>query len=154
MSPVGRRANRAASRIFLSLSAYEQATKRGEAYTDQVAFVAKLPNRGTFSPDASYYDGPPPSDPDGFLPGPPGFAAEVRSKQDHGRAAERRLARKRKDYFAAGTKVVWDVDPAHETIAVYRATAPDRPTVYKVGQIADAEPAVPGWRMAVREVFG
>lgn len=35
-------------------------------------------------------------------------------------AAEREMAEKRVDYFAAGTLVVWDVDPEDEVVHVYR----------------------------------
>ena len=56
--------------------------------------------------------------------------------------------------FEAGTLVVWDVDPEAETVAVYRADAPTSPTIYRRGEVAEAEPAVPGWRMAVDAIFG
>jgi hypothetical protein len=87
-----------------------------------------------------------------FVEGPPTFAAEVRSENDYGDAAEADMAAKRPDYFAAGTAVVWDVDPLAETVAVYRATAPTQPTVYRPGDTAEAEPAVPGWSMPVDEI--
>src|SRR5262245_16918332 len=115
MSPTGDLPSRVAYKIVLSLSSYEQATKAGKVYTDNVAFVVHLPHRGSFSPDVSYYTGPPPADPFDFLPAPPDFAVEVRSKGDYGRTAERRMKAKRADYFAAGTKVVWDVDPVQQT---------------------------------------
>jgi Uma2 family endonuclease len=64
------------------------------------------------------------------------------------------MAAKRDDYFAAGTKVVWDVDLLSEDVVrVYRSTAPDRATVYRRGDNAEAEPAVPGWRMPVDDLF-
>ena len=63
------------------------------------------------------------------------------------------MAAKRADYFEAGTLVVWDVDPEAETVAVYRADAPTTPVIYGRGQEAEAEPAVPGWRMAVDRIF-
>ena len=151
--PTGSRPGRVSRNILLSLCAYEQATRSGTAYPDNVAFMAHLPHRGSFSPDVSFYTGPQPADPDEFLPEPPDFAVEVRSKGDYGRAGEKRLRAKRADYFAAGTTVVWDVHPMNRTVTVYRAADPDRPTVYKSGQIAEAEPAVPGWRMAVSDVF-
>ena len=79
---------------------------------------------------------------------------EVRSDSDYGRAAEERLRQKRADYFATGTLVVWDVDLLSEdVIKVYRASTPDSPTVYRKGDIADAEPAVPEWQMAVNDLF-
>jgi Uma2 family endonuclease len=88
-----------------------------------------------------------------FIEGPPTLAVEVRSENDYGDAAEDALTAKRADYFAAGTLVVWDVDPQAETVTVYRATAPTQPVVYRRGNTAEAEPAVPGWRMKVDDIF-
>jgi Uma2 family endonuclease len=111
-----------------------------------------LPNRQSFSPDAAYFIGP--SQGMGFYEGAPVFAVEVRSENDYGPRAEREMAQKRADYFEAGTSVVWDVDLLHdEAVWVYRTSDPDNPTVYKRGEIADAEPAVPGWSMAVEDLF-
>jgi Uma2 family endonuclease len=90
----------------------------------------------------------------GFFDGPPVFAVEVRSEGDYGRLAEQAIAEKRRDYFAAGTLVVWEVDLlADEVVRVYSASHPDRPTVYRRGQVAEAEPAVPGWTMRVDDLF-
>jgi Uma2 family endonuclease len=64
------------------------------------------------------------------------------------------LAVKRSDYFAAGTLVVWDVDLlSDDVIKVYRFTNPENATIYKRGDIAEAEPAVPGWTMPVDDLF-
>lgn len=57
------------------------------------------------------------------------------------------------DYFQAGTEFVWDVDTVAECVHVYRAADPERPTAYHKGEIAEAEPAVPGWRVAVDWIF-
>lgn len=151
----GSRPNEVAGNIYVSLRAHAARTKRGKAYTDNMGFaVPELPSgRESFAPDASYYDGPIP-DPMRFVPGPPNFAAEVRSEGDYTPVAESVMADKRADYFLAGTQVVWDVDPLAETIAVYRAASPDHPTIFRRGQIVDAEQAVPGWRINVDEVFG
>ena len=111
-----------------------------------------LPQRKSFSPDASFYVGPAAGPK--FLQGAPIFAAEVRSEDDYGPAAERAMAQKRADYFAAGTQVVWDVDVLREElIRVYRATAPDAPTVYRRGELAEAAPALPGWSFPVDDIF-
>jgi Uma2 family endonuclease len=64
------------------------------------------------------------------------------------------MAAKRVDYFAAGTLVVWDVDLLSDDIVrVYRASDPQHATVYHRGQVAEAEPAVPGWTMPVDDLF-
>jgi Uma2 family endonuclease len=151
----GRRPSRVACRIFRSLDDHAEATGRGEAYTDNIGFAVPLLSSGreSFSPHASYFIGPFPANVMGFLEGPPTFAVEVRSENDYGDAAEEEMAAKRANYFEAGTAVVWDVDPVNERVLKYRADAPDQPEVFVRDHEADAEPAVPGWRIAVDRVF-
>jgi len=73
---------------------------------------------------------------------------------DYGPAAERRLAAKRADYFAAGTRVVWDVDVLRdEAVRAYSAAQPDMPRVFRRGETGDADPALPGWTMPVDDLF-
>jgi Uma2 family endonuclease len=152
MSPTGDEPSYAAREIVVSLRDHEKRTGTGLAITDGTGFIVDLPNRGSFSPDAAYHTGPR-TGADWFDRAPV-FAVEVRSKNDYGPRAEREMAQKRADYFAAGTLVVWDVDLLHdEAVWVYRASEPDNPTVYKRGEIAEAEPAVPGWSMAVEDLF-
>ena len=64
------------------------------------------------------------------------------------------MAEKRSDYFEAGTLVVWDVDPDAEAIFSYTAADPTNPIAFRKGDLAHAEPALPGWRLAVDAVFG
>jgi len=152
MAPTGALPSRASSKIWLSLYQYEQQTGKGIAVGDNAGFKVNLPNRKSFSPDAAFYTG---NQLDmKFFEGAPLFAAEVRSEHDYGALAEREMATKRADYFMAGTLVVWDVDLlAEEVIRVYRAHDLYKPTVYRRGEIAEAEPALPGWTMAVNELF-
>jgi Uma2 family endonuclease len=89
-----------------------------------------------------------------FLVGPPVFAVEVRSEYDYGEAADTARAAKRSDYFEAGTLVVWDVDAIADQVLKYLFDAPDQPVVFIRGQVADAEPAVPNWKMVVDAIFG
>jgi Uma2 family endonuclease len=152
MSPTGDVPGSAGGEIYVSLHAYARRTRRGRAYPDNVGFRVQLPHRQSFSPDAAFYIGP--RSRMKFLDGAPVFAAEVRSEEDYGPAAERAMAAKRADYFAAGTLVVWDVDLLSEDVVrVYRSTAQDAPTIYRRGDTAEAEPAVPGWRMPVDDLF-
>ena len=141
--------------IALSLRTFAKAIRRGIAYADGIGYaVPEMPSgRESFSPDASYYAGPRPANRMRFIEGPPTFAVEVRSENDYGEAAEEELAEKRTDYFAAGTRVVWDVDPIAECVRVYHADDPTQPTTYRRGEVAEAEPAVPGWRLPVNEIF-
>ena len=87
-----------------------------------------------------------------FLQGAPIFAVEVRSENDYGEKAEEGIKQKRNDYFAAGTKVVWDVDLlSEEVIKSYDCENPAAPKIFKRGEIANAEPALPNWTFEVNE---
>ena len=152
MAPTGFLPSRAAGAIYVSLREYERRSRAGFAFPDNTGFKVALPHRDSFSPDAAFYTGTPTGMK--FLEGAPIFAAEVRSETDYGPAADKETADKRADYFAAGTVVAWDVDLlSDDVIRVYRASDPARPTVYRRGEIAEAEPALPGWRMPVDELF-
>ena len=158
MPPTGFQPTRAGGRIYASLLNYEIQTKRGYALADGVGFVVDLPNRKSFSPDASFYAGEVPEDIGTrmkFVQGPPIFAVEVRSENDYGPTAEKDMAAKRADYFAAGTDVVWDVDlrSKENVVRVYRKDNADQPTIYRRGEMAEAEPALPGWKIPVDELF-
>ena len=151
MSPTGDLPNRAAGAIYLSLRLYERKAGGGRAFTDNVAFIVDLPHRQSLSPDAAFHRGTTPTMK--FVQGAPAFAAEVRSENDYGPTAEEELGRKRADYFATGTLVVWDVDLlGSDVVRVHRPGQP-QPTVYRRGEVAEAEPAVSGWRMPVDELF-
>jgi Uma2 family endonuclease len=151
--PTGGRPGRASARIVFHLMLFEQTSNLGKAIPDNTGYRVHLPHRESFSPDASFYTG---TQIDmKFIEGAPEFAAEIRSENDYGAVAESEMAEKRRDYFAAGTKVVWDVDLLNEPII--RKYATDDPVtpaaVFRRGDIADAEPAVPGWTMPVEELF-
>jgi Uma2 family endonuclease len=153
--PTGFLPGRVGGRIYRSLDDHAETTGQGVALPDNVGFaVPELSSgRESFAPDAAYYLGALPPNPMRFVDGPPTFAVAVRSESDYRDAAEAEMATKRADYFEAGTLVVWDVDPRHETIRKYTRDRPDQPEYFVRGQEADAEPAVPGWRLALDRIF-
>ena len=135
--------NYAAGEIYSSLRDYARATGEGRAVSDNAGFLCDLPNRRSFSPDAAFYTGP--SGGMGFFPQPLVFTVEVRSENDYGPQAERQMAAKRADYFAAGTLVVWDVDLQNEeVVAKYTASNPMTAQLFRRGEVADAGDAAPG----------
>ena len=118
MEATGEDPGYAGDEIFMSrFETTSREEGRGRAVSDSKGFVVHLPNRQSFSPDAAYYI----AERAGmrFVEGAPLFAVEVRSENDYGPAAEREMAAKRADYFAAGTLVVWDVDLLSETLSVF-----------------------------------
>jgi Uma2 family endonuclease len=152
MPPTGDDPGYAGDEIYVSLREYAKRLKRGRAFADNKGFHVHLPHRESFSLDAAYHVGPRTGM--RFLEGAPIFAVEVRSEYDYGPAAERAIAEKRTDYFACGTLVVWDVDLLSEdVIKSYKASDLEHPVIFRRGETADAEPAVPGWRMPVNDLF-
>src|ERR1044071_5003269 len=135
MPPTGYLPGFAASRILFGLIMHEQVTKSGHAMGDNVGFRVNLPNRQSFGPDAAWYVGRPAGMK--FLEGAPVFAVEVRSQGDYGPTSEREMSEKRKDYFAAGTLCVWDVDmQSSDVTKAYHADNPDNPTIFHRGDMA------------------
>lgn len=150
-SPTGDMPGRAGGAIYASLRGVGRESG-GRDYPDNVGFRVNLPNRKSFGSDAAFYTGAPSGMK--FLEVAPASAAEIRSENDYGKEAEAERSAKRVDYFIAGTLVVWDVDLLSEDVVrVYRASAPNHPKVYRRGEMAEAEPAVPGWRTPVGELF-
>ncbi|MBF6613655.1 MAG: Uma2 family endonuclease [Chloroflexi bacterium] len=151
MSPTGGLPGYAADEIFASIREYGRRTGNGYAVGDNRAFIVNLPNRKSLSPDAAFHNGEMTLR---FYEGAPLFAVEVRSENDYGPSAQGKIASKIRDYFDAGTQVVWDVDVLRDNVVrVYRASNPDEPTVYHRGERAEAEPALPGWTMPVDDLF-
>ncbi len=62
------------------------------------------------------------------------------------------IDQKRREYFAAGTKLVWIIDPDAETVAVY--TNPEEATVLTRADTLDGGTVLPGFRLPLEELFG
>ncbi len=140
--------------LFASLWEYGKSTKKGRAFGSTQGFLCDLPHRKSFCPDGGFYTGP--HSGMKFSPEPPIFAVEVRSEGDYVPSDEEKREAKRADYFSAGTQIIWDVDLLSETTIIYKFVAPDatNPAAeFTRGEIAEAEPAVPGWTLAVDELF-
>lgn len=152
MAPTGFWPSRVAGAIYRSLNSHEKKTKSGYAFPDNAGFKVNLANRSSFSPDAAFYTGRPTGMK--FLEGAPVFAVEVRSEGDYGPLAEQKMAEKRRDYFAAGTLCVWDVDVlSPDVIKAYHYDNPDNPIIFRRGDVAGAGKAVPGWSIPVDEIL-
>ena len=61
------------------------------------------------------------------------------------------MALKRKDYFFAGIRLVWEIDPRKRTAEAY--TAPDEKTVIPANGTLDGGEVVPGFRLPLAKLF-
>jgi Uma2 family endonuclease len=77
----------------------------------------------------------------------PDLAIEVLSAGN----TSREMARKCREYFAAGVRLVWLVDPEARTVAVY--TAPETPTVLSEEDSLHGDAVLPGFGLSIRALF-
>ena len=77
----------------------------------------------------------------------PNLVVEVLSKGNS--AGEMRV--KRREYFAAGVELVWEVNPRRRTVAVY--TSPNERRLLTEVDTLDGGAVLPGFSLSVRELF-
>ena len=77
----------------------------------------------------------------------PDLAIEVLSESNTAREMER----KRREYFQAGVKLVWEIDPQTRAANVY--TAGDQVTPVPVGGTLDGGAVLPGFQLSLKAVF-
>jgi Uma2 family endonuclease len=77
----------------------------------------------------------------------PDLAVEVLSESN----SEGEMRRKLQDYFTAGVRLVWYVDPRDRTAAVY--TSPEQCTVLDEDAILTGGDVLPGFELSLRELF-
>jgi Uma2 family endonuclease len=77
----------------------------------------------------------------------PDLAVEVYSKSN----TRAEIARKMDEYFAAGTRLAWVVDPKTETVRVHRE--PRKFVVLRVGDELNGGDVIPGLRIPVQDLF-
>jgi Uma2 family endonuclease len=77
----------------------------------------------------------------------PDLAVEVLSEGN----TKQEMARKLKDYFFAGVRLVWFVEPDERTVEVF--TAPDQSVVLREGQALDGGDVLPGLKLPLALLF-
>jgi len=77
----------------------------------------------------------------------PDLAIEVLSPSN----TVREMERKRREYFAAGVRQVWMVEPIKRRIRVYKG--PEEVVILDEGATLEVENLLPGFRLPVRELF-
>jgi Uma2 family endonuclease len=78
----------------------------------------------------------------------PDLAVEVLSRSN----TPREMARKRREYFAAGVLLVWEVDPDTRTVNVY--TGPNQFTTLGETDTLDGGTVLPGFTLSLHDLFG
>lgn len=150
MSPAGNKHGRIAALLTGSLVQHVLARKLGAVYTAEAGFKLSSDPDTVRAPDVAFVSQQQldeVGDVEGFWPGPPDLAVEVISPNDNYTEVEAKVC----DYLAAGTRMVIVVNPRQRTLTVHRSLLDIR--VLQEGDTLDAADAVPGWQLAVAELF-
>jgi Uma2 family endonuclease len=122
----------------------------GRVYSGDAGFILSEEQNTVLSPDVAIVKGerlPPLEEQRGFLPLAPDFAVEIVSPSDRSSLVTEKVM----EYLAAGTQLVWVVEPRLRLITAY---TPDRDAhVYTADDEIDGGEVIPGFRIRVSEFF-
>ncbi len=85
--------------------------------------------------------------PQGFLDVAPELTVEILSPTDRPDPVRRKLG----EYFAAGVRLVWVIDPATRTVQVHRGRG--EPLSLAPGAVLTGEDVLPGFELPVDDIF-
>ncbi len=146
----GRIHGRTVARISYLLSNYVSPNRLGVVYTGDTGFVLARQPDTVRGPDVAFLSAERERETEGarpYIPGAPDLAVEVVSPSDR----TREVLGKVSDYLAAGSRVVWVVNPAREEVSVFRS--PFAPRILAGTDLLDGEDVLPGFSIAVGEIF-
>ena len=148
VSPAGVRHAEIATRIAYIIATFLERSPLGKIYGDNLGLY--LPNGNLRSPDVTFVRSdklPGGKSPDTFGEFIPDLAVEVLSPND----SLKEVGQKIGEFLECGVPLVWLVDPAHETVTVYRSLSDAEQ--YSAQDVITAEPALPGFSCPVSQFF-
>ena len=134
--------------IGTSLGLHVKANRLGETYAAGTGF--ELAPDHVRAPDAAFVRAEradAAQDSDGFFPGPPDLAVEVISPDDLYMDVEEKIA----DWLDAGAIAVVVANPSGRTVEIRRSRTDV--VILNEDYVLEIQDAVPGWRMAVADIF-
>ncbi len=85
---------------------------------------------------------------------PPDLAIEIWSPHDLDTTKRQQAARdKVRRYLEAGVPLVWAINPANQTVEVYRLGQPQPAQVLSINDALDGENLIPGFRLELKLLF-
>ena len=151
MAPAGNVHGRIAMNFGTSLNNHIRAHDLGVVYAAETGFrLAEDPDT-VRAPDVAFVSRErfeEIGEVEGYWPGAPDLAVEVISPGDSYVEVEDKVF----DWLEAGTRMVLTINPRKRSITVYRSLADI--TVLTGKDVLDGGEIVPGFRLAVRDIFG
>lgn len=153
MTPAGAFHGRIGTNLLSRIATLAAESGLGLAFGSDTGFILERNSAQhgdtVCSPDVAFVraDRIPAEPIEGFFPGSPDLAGEIRSPHDRTHDILTKIAL----YLELGVQVVWDVDPKARTIMVYRpATSAE---LFREGDTLTEKLLLPGFSMAVEQVF-
>jgi Uma2 family endonuclease len=148
LSPAAGRSGWISGNLFALLASHVRQSQLGWAFPPETGFILFDDRQTVRSPDAAVVLGDRlAAPPDNFVPLAPDLAVEVLSPSDRMADALAKIAM----YLDAGVQLVWLVDPASQSVTIFRPDA--IPTRLGVGDTLDGGDVLPGFSVPVAEIF-
>lgn len=133
-----------------SLGMYVRAQKLGRVYTNETGFILMTDPDTVRAPDVAFLRRerlPEGRSPRGYIRGAPDLAVEVISPNDRYTDVAEKIA----EWLEHGVRMVVVVDPRRKTVDVHRPGQATR--TLGLDDVLDGDDVVPGWSLAVRDLF-
>jgi Uma2 family endonuclease len=150
MPPPGFPHGRLADDVGDSLRGHVKAQQLGRVFTSEIGYLLTSDPETVRVPDVAFLSRArlqEAGDVPGFFPGSPDLVVEVISPNDRYGDVDQKIA----ESLEHGARLVFEVNPRRKTVDVHRPGQPIR--VLSVNDVLDGEDVVPGWSMAVRDLF-
>jgi Uma2 family endonuclease len=150
MAPAGGAHGAVSGAVFAALVTFVEARRLGMCFPDGTGFVLPGLPSTVRSPDVAFVRAerlPPGGIEQGFLALAPDLVVEVLSPSETASDLEEKL----RDYRAAGTRLVWVIDPEKRLVSVRAAEAPER--WLGEGESLDGGAVLPGFSLPVATLF-
>lgn len=152
MSPAGFLHGALVARLSSRLEAFVADHRLGQVVGAETGFILGRAPDVLLAPDAAFVRAdrlPPPSEWAGFLELAPDLAAEVVSPSDRWRLVADRVDR----YLAAGTRLVWVVDPPRQAVTVFSPDGQARTLRAASGDALDGGEVLLSFRLPLADLF-
>ena len=139
-----------ASEFDTSLRSYIKLHKLGRVFAGEPGFIISTDPDTVRAPDVAFMTHESLAAtgvPTGYFRGVPDLAVEVISPNDRYTEVAEKIA----EWLAHGVQLLFVVDPRRKTVDVHRPGQP--PRILGVDDTLDGEDVVPGWTLAIRDLF-
>lgn len=149
MPPSGAEHGAVTSNIHIPLGSFVRDNKLGRVFAAETGFIVESDPDTVRASDCAFVsaDRLTGGVPKKFFPFPPDFAVETVSPDDR----RRQLGDKVRQWLDSGVRLVWVIDPARRTVTVHSPGG--EPRALRDPDLLDGEDVVPGFRMAVADLW-